>query len=275
MERELLEQVVVETGAGCDAHATGAVEPEPHAHRRLRRRADVPRRCDPAARSSPASAASRRSSSSRSRTVMRMPSARDAHDAAAREQALGDLRRRRRVGHEDEVRARRQRLEAERAQLAGEPLALLDDRGDVGRRAQRGERERDGERRDGGGRLACAQLRGGVARREQVADARAGERERLREGADDDHAVVDERHRGLARVLEVRLVDDERPRRRAAAARSPSGLPGRQQNVRTGLVVADRRAGELGRDAEERIRRRPAAPPRRRRARRTRGRTAG
>ena len=42
MERELLEQVVVETGAGGDAYASGAVETEPHAQGRLRRRANVP-----------------------------------------------------------------------------------------------------------------------------------------------------------------------------------------------------------------------------------------
>jgi hypothetical protein len=42
VERELLEQVVVETGAGGDAYASGAVEAEPHAQGRLRRRTNVP-----------------------------------------------------------------------------------------------------------------------------------------------------------------------------------------------------------------------------------------
>ena len=41
VERELLEEVVVEPRAGGDAHAAGAVEPEPDADRRLRRRAHV------------------------------------------------------------------------------------------------------------------------------------------------------------------------------------------------------------------------------------------
>ena len=107
---------------------------------------------------------------------------------------------------------RLERRVAERAEPRGEALALLDHGRDVGRRAQRRERERDRERRHGSRRLSRAQLGGGVARSEQVADARARERERFREGADHDDAVVDEIDRTLAGVFEVRLVDDERPR---------------------------------------------------------------
>ena len=73
VERELLEQVVVEAGARRDAHAAGAVEARALREARflLSRGRDV--RAVPAARLEPSSAASSRSSSSRSRTVMRMP----------------------------------------------------------------------------------------------------------------------------------------------------------------------------------------------------------
>ena len=38
-----------------------------------------------------------------------------------------------------------------------------------------------------------------------------------------------------------------------SGGRSPSGLPGRQQKVSAGSVLADVSSGELGRDAKERI----------------------
>ena len=50
VERELLEQVVVEPGAGLDAHEPGAVEPEPDADRRLRGRPHGPRPPSPEAK---------------------------------------------------------------------------------------------------------------------------------------------------------------------------------------------------------------------------------
>ena len=65
--------------------------------------------------------------------------------------------------HEEEVRPRRQRLEPERAEPFVHSLALLDLPADVGRRPQRGERERGGERRDGGGSLPRVQLGCGVS----------------------------------------------------------------------------------------------------------------
>ena len=72
-----------------------------------------------------------------------------------------------------------------------------------------------------------------------------------------------------ARVLEVRLVDGERPRVGQRPAGRRAGCPGRQQNVSTGVVVADRRARELRPRPEERIRRLAAGSRRRRRGRRT------
>ena len=74
VERELLEEVVVEAGAGRDAHAALAVEPEAHAQRGLRRRAHVTHASSRPVRRRRASAARIRSSSSRSRTVMRIAS---------------------------------------------------------------------------------------------------------------------------------------------------------------------------------------------------------
>ena len=69
--------------------------------------------------------------------------------------------------------------------------------------------------------------------------------QRLRERAQHDHvAVVDQRQRRLPRVLEVRLVDDERPRarqRRELAERAVRAAREREHR----LVVADRGAREL------------------------------
>ena len=158
----------------------------------------------------------------------------DARDAAAGEQARRDLRG---VvhGHVEEVRLRRQRCEAEGAQLLREPLALLDQRPQVGRRRKRGERERRRRRRDRQRRLTRVQLRGDVGGRERVADARAGEGKRLRERADGDHAVVEQPGDAVVlRELEVRLVDRERAGPTGSGSSEPVGLLGRQQNVSTG-----------------------------------------
>ena len=126
---------------------------------------------------------------------------------------------------------RRERREADRGERRREPLALLDRRRHVGRVGERGDRERGRERRDRRRRLARVQLGRELARGERVPDPRAGERERLRERPQHDHvAVVDQRDRGLAAVLEVRLVDDERPR----VGQRPQlavGLFGRHVNV--------------------------------------------
>ena len=116
-----------------------------------------------------------------------------------------------------------ERSEAERAQARREPFALLDHRRRVGPLGERRDRERRGERRDRGRRLAGVQLVRRLARSERVPDARAGEAEELRERAQDDHAVVEQVERRHAAVLEVRLVDDERARVRAATRARRSG----------------------------------------------------
>ena len=81
VEGELLEEVVVDAGAGVDAHAARAVEPEAHGDARLGGRAqvaDAARGClghgRAAGRATRASVSTTRSSSSRSRIVIRMPS---------------------------------------------------------------------------------------------------------------------------------------------------------------------------------------------------------
>ncbi len=121
---------------------------------------------------------------------------------------------------------RLERREPERAQRRSEPLALFEHRRDVGRIGERRDRERRRQRRDRRRRLARVQLGGDVGCGERVADARAREPEELREGAEHDHAVVEQRHRGLAAVLEVRLVDDERPRVRKRLEQLRSGCSG-------------------------------------------------
>ncbi len=79
--------------------------------------------------------------------------------------------------------------------------------------AQRRDSKRRRERRDRSGRLAAAQFRRDLRRRERVADACAREPERFREGADHDDVLVGDQPRSrLVRVLEVRLVHGERPR---------------------------------------------------------------
>ena len=80
-------------------------------------------------------------------------------------------------------------------------------------RLERRERECGGKRRDGSGLLPRVQVGRDVRSRKAVADARRREPERLRERPHDDHVVIEKRHGGLAaRVLEVRLVHDERAR---------------------------------------------------------------
>jgi hypothetical protein len=103
-----------------------------------------------------------------------------------------------------------------------------------GGRGERGDRERGCQARTGAGAWRASSLARKLSRRERVPDARAGEPERLRERPQHDHvAVLDQRDRRLAEVLEVRLVDDEGPRRRQRAHRAV-GLFGRHVNVSTG-----------------------------------------
>src|SRR5690349_22225982 len=118
--------MVVEAGAGPDVHTSGAVEAEPDADRRLRRRTDAAHR----ARRARLVAAQH----AEERVVVVAVADADAdaaglpaYDAAVREQALVrpvDVVDR----HIDEVRARGQRLVPERPQLLGQALALLDHR---------------------------------------------------------------------------------------------------------------------------------------------------
>ena len=114
--------------------------------------------------------------------------------------------------HVEEVRARGERLAAELAQTRRDALALLEERADLGRGLQRGNRERGGECRQRRGMLALVQLRRDVAACEGVPHPCAGEPEHLRERAQHDDAFLDQADGRVARVFEVRLVDDERPR---------------------------------------------------------------
>ena len=111
-----------------------------------------------------------------------------------------------------------------------------------------------------------------LGRGERVADARAGEPEGLRERPQHDHAVVEQRDRSLAAVLEVRLVADERARvgQRAELTVGAVRPAGERED---GIVVADLGARELRGDAVERVGRRrgdrdPVARARRSSARR-------
>ena len=164
VERELLEEVVVEAGAGRDAHAAGAVEREPHREARLGGRAHgarAPAR-PPAATgdgrsSTRASASTSRSSSSRSSTETRIASAYARTTMPCRSSA-SPSRAAVVDGHVEEVRVRLERREAERAQRRREPLALLEHRRDVGRVGERRDRERGRQRRDRRRRLARVQL---------------------------------------------------------------------------------------------------------------------
>ena len=202
------------------AHAARAVEAEPHGDARLRGRAQVAhaaaRRARRRARAGRARArASRRAGRrrSRSRIVIRIAVVVGADDEPLAQQRVAEraavLDR-----HEEEVRVRRQRLEPDRAQRRRR--AARAPRSPASRpAARRARRSRARPRGVDTGAGACRAFSSAATSRdgERVADARAGEPERLRERAQHDHvAVVDQRHRGLAAVLVVRLVDDERPR---------------------------------------------------------------
>ena len=249
VERELLEEVVVEPGAGLDAHARGAVEREPNreprlgggAQRRATRRPPADATGD--GRSSRrASVSTSTSSSTGSSTDTRIASGIRAHDDALPQQQVAE---REPVGDRDVE-------EVARATAAARGRAR------AGTTASRSRSSSTGETSGGEASAAIASAAESVETgagawrafssaatsrsRERVADARAGERERLRERPQHDHAVVEQRQRGLARVLEVRLVDDERPRVR-------------QRIERAGRVVRPARERE-----HRRRRRRPRRP---------------
>ena len=174
---------------------------------------------------------------------------------------------------EEEVRARRQRLEPERAQRAREPLALLDLRLHVGRLGERGERERRRERRDRRRRLAAVQLGRRLGVGERVADARAGEAERLRERAQHD------RRRRRSAPTAVSPAYSKYASSTTSGRASGQGAERARRVVRAAaerddrVVVADLRAGEPGGDrgragTSARRRSRRCRPDRRTRARR-------
>ena len=240
VEGELLEEVVVDArrrsrrargsrrrGASRTAIRVSAVA------RRWRTRRPPPRATGAGRSSTRASVSTSRSSSSRSRIVIRIAVGERADDEPAPQQRVAERRRASSTGTKRKFAVRRQRLEPERAQRRGEPLALLDHAGVTSggdaSAASASAREARHRRR----RLAAVQLGGESRDGDRVADARAREPERLRERAQHDDAVVDQRDRRLAGVLEVRLVDDERPRVRQRPS-SPVGLFGRQANVSTG-----------------------------------------
>ena len=200
-----------------------------------------------------ARASTSRSSSASSRTEMRMPVGKTRTASPCRSSASPSARGSS-TGTKRKFAVDGKRLEPERAQRAREALAFLHDRAHVRRRLERGERERRGQRRDGTRRLPFVQLARGVRVGDRVAHPRGRERERLRERADHDHAVVDQTDRGLAAVLEIRLVDDERPSLRQRIERAGRVVRPAAERQH-GIVVADLRAREPRADPEERVRR--------------------
>src|SRR5580765_4256172 len=152
----------------------------------------------------------------------------------------------------EKVRVRGQRLIAELAQPRRNALALLEERADFGRGLQRSDRKRRRERRQRRRMLALVQLRRDIAACEGVSHPRAGEPEHLRERAQHDHAFLDQACRRVPRVLEVRLVDDERPRCRELAEltrRIVRPTADRQHR----MLVADLGACDPDGDLEHRI----------------------
>ena len=261
VEGELLEEVVVEPGAGRDAHAPGAVE------RRAGRRSASPRSRARAARRARlaaggawfgrARARARRGAGRRPRgrgrsrgtpPAKRRTTTRPSRSSAVPSASPSASARRgsSRARAAARARARAARRRAARAPRPGP-------RRPAGRRARRARGAAESVETGAGAwrRFSSAAV---SAVGERVADARAREAERLRERAQHDHAVVDQPRRGLARVLEVRLVDDERPRLRQRIERAGRVVrPAAEREHR--VVVADVRARELDGDAKERVRR--------------------
>ena len=243
MEGELLEEVVVDAGAGVDAHAARAVEAEADA------------RC--ASRRSRAGAATRRAAgSAHGCRPVEQPGERLDDEVVVLAVADRDPDRRRRSmrttspwrssaspsaqavvdRHEEEVRlataAARARSRAATTRAARAPRRPARRRAATASAASASAAE---SVETGAG--ACRAFSSAASSRdgERVADARAGERERLREGAQHDHvAVVDERRPPSRRSTRSTPRRRRAAARRAAARRVPSGLPGRQANVSTG-----------------------------------------
>ena len=259
VEGQLLQEVVVDAGTGCDVDAARAVEGQADAHPRLGGGPDVARAAATGRGDGRGAVECARQPLEQEVVVVLVAHGRadavreDAHDEPRAEERRAELRRLL-DGHEDEVGSRRQRLEAQGAKPACEALALLDLRGDVGRVGEGGHRECRREGRDRRGRLAPVELGGGVRVGERVADAPARQAERLRERAEDDDSLADPPGGRLARVLVVGLVHDQRPGRGEVAERAGRVVrPAAERDRR--VVVGDVRAGQVRGDAEERVRR--------------------
>ncbi len=239
VEGELLEEVVVDAGAGLDADPAGAVEPEPNRDPRLGRRAQVARAA-PGRRRQPGAGRSRsRASASTIRSSSRLVADRDpdpvvvgAHDEPLAKQRLAEraavLDR-----DEEEVRAGRKRRQPDRAAAPRRAARAPRAPGCTsGGEASAATRERGRERRDRarapGARSARRRCRARRAR------SRRGRRRAQRPSRSVRSTMTPSSSSGTAvspTVLEVGLVADERPgvgKRRAAA---PSGLFGRHVKV--------------------------------------------
>jgi len=154
---------------------------------------------------------------------------------------------------EQEVGRGRKRLQAQRDEGSRAAVALLHLRRDARRSGESQECKRRRDARDGLRRLPPVQLRGCRCVRERVPDTRTGEPERLRERTDDDHAVLDEADRGLARELVIGLVDDERSGC-GQLAELPCRVVGAAAERHDRIQVADLGARQVRRDAIDRIR---------------------
>ena len=241
VEGELLEEVVVDAGAGVDAHAARAVErraaPRSASRRsragggRAARRLARPARGRSRIR---ASASTSRSSSSRSRIVIRIPSSyarttrpwRSSASPSARPSSTGTKRKFAADGSGSSPSARSD---------GGEPLALLDHRRDVGRRGERRDGERRREARHGRRRLPRVQLGGDArARRARSRSARPRARTPSRTCA----ARSRRRPRSAASAVSPqysKYASSTTSGRASGSGRSaPVGLFGRQAKVSTG-----------------------------------------
>ena len=243
MESELLEQVVVEPGAGL-SRARGPLRRgragrgsvvSAVARTCRARRAAGSRGAGDGRSSARASASSRRSSSSRSRIDHADPVREDAHDQAfPRGAAAPELLR---VVDRDEEEVRRA-TEAARARARRAPArsarAPRPARLTSGGSRERGERECRRDARDRLRRLAAVELGSRLRVGERVPDARAREAERLREGAQDDDAVVDRGPTAVSPAYSKYASSTTSGRAAGSGRDAPVGLFGRQQNVTAG-----------------------------------------
>ena len=276
VEGEQRQQVVEKPDPGRDVRPAAAVERERDAERRLGARPDE-RRLAPGRR------ARLGAERTQEEVVLGRPPQRDpdplrepAHDDALLLEARAEIVL---AADPDEVARRRRRVEAGRDERVADALALGDLRREVvARVAQR----RSGDARGGRGdrRRRPARLEHGSRRRscDRVPDPERGVAERLRHRSQHDQvrALVEPGHDGLAAVLDVGLVDDDRsvgmaPReldelgRRGHVARRVVRVAAPDQARAVAPSAPDRiGAGEQRRDAVERVGRRDdrRRPPR-------------